>query len=159
MLVFRPSLWSKNACINPLGRQGMISVARNSSKPCWNGKTSTSYHVHDHPLHRAILHLDSYQNRITRQLHRLGASADWDRAAFTMNPALSKAVIETFCRLHEGGILYRANRLVNWCVKLSTTLSNLEVRHLFASSPPLAQIFQGRPDAIDWTHTPECPRL
>lgn len=40
---------------------------------------------------------------------------------------LSKAVIETFCRLHEDGILYRANRLVNWCVKLNTTLSNLEV--------------------------------
>lgn len=70
---------------------------------------------------------DDYQNRITRQLHRLGASADWDRAAFTMNPSLSKAVVETFCRLHEGGILYRANRLVNWCVKLNTTLSNLEV--------------------------------
>ncbi|KAG6890754.1 hypothetical protein C0992_012726 [Termitomyces sp. T32_za158] len=41
---------------------------------------------------------------------------------------LSKAVIETFCRLHEEGIIYRANRLVNWCVKLNTTLSNLEVR-------------------------------
>ena len=41
---------------------------------------------------------------------------------------LSKAVIETFCRLHEDGIIYRANRLVNWCVKLNTTLSNLEVR-------------------------------
>lgn len=40
---------------------------------------------------------------------------------------LSKAVIETFCRLHEDGILYRANRLVNWCVRLNTTLSNLEV--------------------------------
>ncbi len=40
---------------------------------------------------------------------------------------MSKAVIETFCRLHEDGIIYRANRLVNWCVKLNTTLSNLEV--------------------------------
>ncbi len=40
---------------------------------------------------------------------------------------LSKAVVETFCRLHEDGIIYRANRLVNWCVKLNTTLSNLEV--------------------------------
>lgn len=42
---------------------------------------------------------------------------------------LSKAVIETFCRLHEDGIIYRANRLVNWCVRLNTTLSNLEVRY------------------------------
>ncbi len=44
-----------------------------------------------------------------------------------MNEQLSKAVIENFCRLHEDGILYRANRLVNWCVQLNTTLSNLEV--------------------------------
>ncbi|KIK77445.1 hypothetical protein PAXRUDRAFT_834980 [Paxillus rubicundulus Ve08.2h10] len=70
---------------------------------------------------------NDYQSRITNQLRRLGGSYDWDRVAFTMNPSLSKAVIETFCRLHEGGILYRANRLVNWCVKLNTTLSNLEV--------------------------------
>lgn len=40
---------------------------------------------------------------------------------------LSKAVIENFCRLHEGGIIYRANRMVNWCVRMNTTLSNLEV--------------------------------
>ena len=44
-----------------------------------------------------------------------------------MNESLSKAVAETFCKLHEDGILYRANRLVNWCVQLNTTLSNLEV--------------------------------
>ncbi|KAG8215823.1 tRNA synthetases class I-domain-containing protein [Butyriboletus roseoflavus] len=70
---------------------------------------------------------NDYQSRITNQLRRLGGSFDWDRVAFTMNPSLSKAVIENFCRLHEGGILYRDNRLVNWCVRLNTTLSNLEV--------------------------------
>lgn len=69
----------------------------------------------------------SYQERITRQLYRLGGSYDWSRSAFTMSPQLSKAVIENFCRLHEEGLLYRANRLVNWCVRLNTTLSNLEV--------------------------------
>ncbi|KAI0067514.1 hypothetical protein BV25DRAFT_1961213 [Artomyces pyxidatus] len=70
---------------------------------------------------------NDYQERITNQLYRLGGSYDWSRAAFTMSPQLSKAVIENFCRLHEDGILYRANRLVNWCVQLNTTLSNLEV--------------------------------
>ncbi|KAI9452674.1 tRNA synthetases class I-domain-containing protein [Russula earlei] len=70
---------------------------------------------------------NDYQERITNQLHRLGGSYDWSRVAFTMNPQLSKAVIENFCRLHEEGIIYRANRLVNWCVRLNTTLSNLEV--------------------------------
>ncbi|KIJ23910.1 hypothetical protein M422DRAFT_39377 [Sphaerobolus stellatus SS14] len=68
-----------------------------------------------------------YQNRISTQLHRLGGSYDWNRVAFTMDDNLSKAVVETFCRLREDGIIYRANRLVNWCVKLNTTLSNLEV--------------------------------
>ncbi|CDO68942.1 hypothetical protein BN946_scf185000.g85 [Trametes cinnabarina] len=70
---------------------------------------------------------EDYQGRITNQLRRLGGSYDWNRVAFTMDERLSKAVIETFCRLHEEGIIYRANRLVNWCVKLNTTLSNLEV--------------------------------
>ncbi|KAF8737658.1 hypothetical protein AX14_012535 [Amanita brunnescens Koide BX004] len=70
---------------------------------------------------------NDYQGRITNQLQRLGGSYDWSRVSFTMDEKLSKAVIETFCRLHEDGIIYRANRLVNWCVKLNTTLSNLEV--------------------------------
>ncbi|KAF9005426.1 tRNA synthetases class I-domain-containing protein [Cyathus striatus] len=70
---------------------------------------------------------NDYQSRITNQLYRLGGSYDWSRVAFTMDEKLSKAVIETFCRLHEDGVLYRANRLVNWCVQLNTTLSNLEV--------------------------------
>lgn len=70
---------------------------------------------------------EDYQGRITNQLKRLGGSYDWSRVAFTMDENLSKAVVETFCRLHEDGILYRANRLVNWCVRLNTTLSNLEV--------------------------------
>ncbi|KAH8105479.1 tRNA synthetases class I-domain-containing protein [Cristinia sonorae] len=70
---------------------------------------------------------NEYQSRITNQLRRLGGSYDWNRVAFTMDESLSKAVIETFCRLYEEGILYRANRLVNWCVHLNTTLSNLEV--------------------------------
>ena len=48
--------------------------------------------------------------------------------SYVPSQMLSTAVIETFCRLHEDGILYRANRLVNWCVRLNTTLSNLEVR-------------------------------
>ncbi|KAJ3509369.1 hypothetical protein NLJ89_g5255 [Agrocybe chaxingu] len=74
-----------------------------------------------------ILETQCYQDRITNQLHRLGGSYDWDRVAFTMNENLSKFIIETFCRLHEDGIIYRANRFVNWCTKLNTTLSDLEV--------------------------------
>ncbi|KAJ2956002.1 hypothetical protein NQZ79_g8104 [Umbelopsis isabellina] len=68
-----------------------------------------------------------YGDRIYEQFYRLGSSYDWDRAAFTMDPKLSKAVVETFVRLHQEGTIYRANRLVNWCVRLNTALSNLEV--------------------------------
>ncbi|PCH34745.1 hypothetical protein WOLCODRAFT_79194 [Wolfiporia cocos MD-104 SS10] len=70
---------------------------------------------------------NDYQGRIENQLRRLGGSFDWNRVAFTMDESRYKAVIENFCRLHEDGILYRANRLVNWCVRMNTTLSNLEV--------------------------------
>ena len=64
---------------------------------------------------------------ITGQMRRLGASADWSRERFTMNPDLSEAVIETFVRLHEEGLIYRGPRLVNWDPVLKTAISDLEV--------------------------------
>lgn len=67
-----------------------------------------------------------YQARITNQMRRLGASTDWSRAVFTMDETRYKAVMENFVVLHEQGIIYRANRLVNWCTILRTTLSNIE---------------------------------
>ncbi|KAI8062821.1 valyl-tRNA synthetase [Gilbertella persicaria] len=72
---------------------------------------------------------EKYGDRIHTQFQRLGASFDWDRATFTMDPGPSAAVTENFVRLHRDGIIYRANRLVNWCVALNTTLSNLEVEN------------------------------
>ncbi|KJZ73598.1 Valine--tRNA ligase [Hirsutella minnesotensis 3608] len=70
---------------------------------------------------------EDYHKRINKALTRMGGSFDWSREAFTMDANLSAAVAETFVRLHEEGIIYRANRLVNWCTKLNTALSNLEV--------------------------------
>ena len=64
---------------------------------------------------------------ITRQMRRLGASADWSRERFTMDEGLSAAVIETFVRLYEDGLIYRGKRLVNWDPKLGTAVSDLEV--------------------------------
>jgi len=68
-----------------------------------------------------------YHGSINEALRRLGGSFDWSREAFTMDERLSAAVTETFVRLHDEGTIYRANRLVNWCCKLNTALSNLEV--------------------------------
>jgi valyl-tRNA synthetase len=70
---------------------------------------------------------EDYHERIVRVLKRLGGSYDWSREAFTMDSNLSRAVTETFCRLHEEGLIYRDNRLINWCTQLQTALSNLEV--------------------------------
>jgi valyl-tRNA synthetase len=81
-----------------------------------------------------------YGDRIYTQLKRLGASYDWTRTRFTMDPDLSKAVVEAFVRLHEEGIIYRAVRLVNWCVHLNTTLSNLEVENKELSGRTLLSV-------------------
>jgi len=70
---------------------------------------------------------EDYHNRIRTVLDRMGGSFDWTREAFTMDENLSAAVTETFVRLHEEGLIYRSNRLVNWCTQLRTALSNLEV--------------------------------
>ncbi len=64
---------------------------------------------------------------ITRQMRRLGTSGDWSRERFTMDEGLSAAVLETFVRLHEDGLIYRGKRLVNWDPKLGTAVSDLEV--------------------------------
>ena len=66
-------------------------------------------------------------SNITRQLRRMGASMDWTRERFTMDPGLSKAVEEVFIRLYDEGLIYRGNRLVNWDCKLHTAISDLEV--------------------------------
>ena len=70
---------------------------------------------------------EQYGHRIYDQLRRMGASADWDRACFTLDPMLNEAVTEAFVRMFNEGKIFRANRLVNWCGKLKTSLSDLEV--------------------------------
>lgn len=64
---------------------------------------------------------------ITRQMRRMGTSGDWTRERFTMDEGLSQAVIETFVKLHEQGLIYRGQRLVNWDPVLKTAISDLEV--------------------------------
>jgi len=64
---------------------------------------------------------------ITNQMRRLGASGDWSRERFTMDEGLSSAVVETFVRLYDDGLIYRGKRLVNWDPALGTAVSDLEV--------------------------------
>ena len=66
---------------------------------------------------------------IINQLKRLGASCDWSREQFTMSPELTKAVREVFVRLYDEGLIYRDSRLINWCPRCFTALSDIEVEH------------------------------
>ena len=68
--------------------------------------------------------------QITVQMRREGASVDWSREKFTMDEDLSRAVREVFARLYEEGLIYRGNRIVNWCPTDQTVLSDLEVEKL-----------------------------
>jgi valyl-tRNA synthetase len=69
-----------------------------------------------------------YGGEITRQIRREGLSVDWSRERFTMDESLSRAVREVFVRLYEEGNIYRGNRIVNWCPRDKTVLSDLEVK-------------------------------
>jgi valyl-tRNA synthetase len=70
---------------------------------------------------------EEYGGAILAQLKRLGASCDWTRLRFTMDPELSRAVREAFVRLYEEGLIYRDKYIVNWCPRCRTAISDLEV--------------------------------
>ncbi len=70
-----------------------------------------------------------YGGRIINQLKRLGSSCDWSRERFTLDEGLSRAVIEVFVALYEQGLIYRDHRLINWCPRCHTALSDIEVEH------------------------------
>jgi len=80
-------------------------------------------------LERAWEWKNTYGNRIVQQLKKLGSSCDWERERFTMDEGCSDAVKEVFIRLYKEGNIYRGNRLVNWCPKCNTSISDAEVEH------------------------------
>jgi valyl-tRNA synthetase len=91
-------------------------------------------------LHRHDLGRDEFIQRvwewrrekgdtILQQLRRLGASCDWTRTRFTLDPDLSKAVRKAFVDLYKEGLIYRGHYMINWCPKCGTALSDLEVEH------------------------------
>jgi valyl-tRNA synthetase len=72
---------------------------------------------------------DEYAGRINNQLAKLGISCDWDRERFTMDEGCSKAVEESFLHLYKKGYIYKGSRIINWCPKCMTSLSDAEVEH------------------------------
>ena len=71
----------------------------------------------------------TYGGRITEQLRRIGSSCDWERERFTMDEGCSDAVKEVFVRLYEKGLIYRGERIINWCPHCKTSISDAEVEY------------------------------
>ncbi len=72
---------------------------------------------------------EQYGGTIINQLKKLGSSCDWDRERFTLDEGLSEAVLETFMRYYEKGLIYRGAKLINWCPTCQTTISEAEVEY------------------------------
>ncbi|MDP9379590.1 MAG: valine--tRNA ligase [Chloroflexota bacterium] len=80
-------------------------------------------------LERVWEWMDLYRGRIREQLRILGASCDWSRFVFTMDPGPARAVRTAFKKLYDKGLIYKGERMINWCPRCMTALSDLEVNH------------------------------
>src|SRR6267143_282289 len=84
-------------------------------------------------VQRTIAFVEETGGEILRQLRAIGASADWSRTAYTLSPELSRAVREAFVQLYERGLIYRGHRVIHWCTRCLTSLSDEEAQHGEAS--------------------------
>ena len=80
-------------------------------------------------LERAWAWKKQYGGRIVEQLKKLGSSCDWDRERFTLDEGCNKAVREVFVSLYEKGLIYRGERIINWCPHCKTSISDAEVEY------------------------------
>ena len=80
-------------------------------------------------LKRAWEWKETYGGRIIQQLKKMGSSCDWDRERFTLDEGCSRAVREVFCKLYEKGLIYRGERIINWCPHCLTSISDAEVEY------------------------------
>ncbi len=80
-------------------------------------------------LKRAWDWKDKYGSRIISQLKKMGSSCDWSRERFTLDEGCSKAVKEVFCKYYDKGLIYRGERIINWCPHCLTSISNAEVEY------------------------------
>jgi valyl-tRNA synthetase len=80
-------------------------------------------------VERTVSFVDRTGGEILRQLRAIGASCDWNRTAYTFSPELSRAVREAFVQLYERGLIYRGHRVIHWCPRCLTSLSDEEAQH------------------------------
>ncbi|MDA9555805.1 valine--tRNA ligase [Pelobium sp.] len=127
VLVRRARMKGKNACWVPGTDHASIATEAKVVAMLKEKGIEKKDLSRDEFLNYAYEWKNKYGGIILEQLKKLGASCDWDRTAFTMDPALSEAVIDTFIHLHRKGLIYRGVRMVNWDPKGLTAVSDEEV--------------------------------
>ena len=129
VLVRRARMLGKNACWVPGTDHASIATEAKVVRMLQEQGIKKSAIGREAFLQHAFAWKEKYGGTILEQLKKLGASCDWDRTRFTMEPDLSDAVIDVFLSLHKKGLIYRGLRMVNWDPVALTAVSDEEVIH------------------------------
>ena len=129
VLIRRARLQGKNACWVPGTDHASIATEAKVVAKLKEQGINKSDLTREEFLQHAFDWKDEYGGIILEQLKKLGASCDWERTAFTMDPEMSESVIKVFVDLYNKGLIYRGYRMVNWDPEAKTTLSDEEVIH------------------------------
>lgn len=129
VLVRRARMLGKNACWVPGTDHASIATEAKVVKLLAEQGIKKSAIGREKFLEHAFAWKEKYGGTILEQLKKLGASCDWDRTRFTMDPSLSEAVLDVFIDLHKKGLIYRGSRMVNWDPQALTAVSDEEVIH------------------------------
>ncbi|MCG8182369.1 valine--tRNA ligase [Tenacibaculum piscium] len=130
VLIRRARLQGKNACWVPGTDHASIATEAKVVAKLKEQGIDKNDLTREEFLAHAWEWKNEYGGIILEQLKKLGASCDWERTAFTMDPALSASVIKVFVDLYNKGLIYRGYRMVNWDPEAKTTLSDEEVIHV-----------------------------
>ncbi|MFL2511053.1 MAG: valine--tRNA ligase [Candidatus Neomarinimicrobiota bacterium] len=127
ILIRKARMEGKNACWIPGTDHASIATESKVTKMLLENGINKKDLSRDEFLEHAWQWKEKYGGTIINQLQKLGCSCDWDKTNFTMDPHYSKAVLESFVRLYNKGLIYKGSKLVNWCPKSQTALSDEEV--------------------------------
>ena len=127
ILIRKARMEGKNACWIPGTDHASIATESKVTKMLLEKGINKKDLSRDEFLELAWKWKEKYGGTIINQLQKLGCSCDWDKTNFTMDSHYSKAVLESFVRLYNKGLIYKGSKLVNWCPKSQTALSDEEV--------------------------------
>ena len=127
ILIRKARMEGKNACWVPGTDHASIATESKVAKMLQEKGIDKKDISREEFLEHAWEWKEKYGDIIINQLQKLGCSCDWDKLSFTMDDKYSEAVLESFVRLFDKGLIYKGNRLVNWCPKSQTALSDEEV--------------------------------